>query len=164
MGSSSATTTSSESCGSPFAFSSSASGPRQSWRSSRSATSPATSPSTQANSHAASPDSTRSLSEVWRIHSSCARDCQRWVRRSEEVAGDLAGDLLGVVTQLGGQVVVEPEGGQPMDQGPGGHGGTHVVAAVGAVGGLGGRWVQQCPGLVRGQVVVVARTSARSKL
>src|SRR5215217_7137009 len=83
---------------------------------------------------------------------------------SEEVAGDLAGDLLGVVTQLGGQVVVEPEGGQPMDQGPGGHGGTHVVAAVGAVGGLGGRWVQQCPGLVRGQVVVVARTSARSKL
>src|SRR5215204_5173194 len=29
---------------------------------------------------------------------------------SEEVAGDVAGDLLGVVAQLGGQVVVEPEG------------------------------------------------------
>src|SRR5829696_8566495 len=98
MGSSSATTTLSESCGSPSAFSSSASGPRQSWRSSRSATSPATSPSIQANSHAASPDPAKSLSEVWRIHSSCARDCQRWVRRSEEVAGD----LLGVVAQLGG--------------------------------------------------------------
>src|SRR5512133_3744582 len=30
---------------------------------------------------------------------------------SEEVVGDLAGDLLGVVAQLRWQVVVEPEGG-----------------------------------------------------
>src|SRR5829696_4814270 len=150
MGSSSATTTLSESCGSPSAFSSSASGPRQSWRSSRSATSPATSPSTQANSRAASPEAGRLLSEVWRIHSSCAPRRQRWVRRSEEVAGDLAGDLRGVVAQLRRQVVVEPEGGQPMDQGPGRHTGAHVAAGVGAGGGLGGRWVEQCPGLLSG--------------
>src|SRR4029453_10437163 len=39
---------------------------------------------------------------------------------SEEVVGDLAGDLLRVVAQLGWQVVVEPQGGQPMNQGPGG--------------------------------------------
>src|SRR5215207_10412605 len=69
---------------------------------------------------------------------------------SEEVAGDLAGDLLGVVAQLRWQVVVEPEGGQPMDQGPGGDAGPQVVAAVGAVGGLGGRGVQQRPGLLPG--------------
>ena len=34
---------------------------------------------------------------------------------SEEVVGDLAGDLLGVVAQLWRQVLVEPEGGQPMN-------------------------------------------------
>jgi putative polyketide hydroxylase len=69
---------------------------------------------------------------------------------SEEVVGDLAGDLLGVVAQLGGQVVVEPEGGQPMDQGPGGEAGPHIIAAVGAVGELGGWWVEQRPGLLPG--------------
>src|SRR5215218_9738748 len=69
---------------------------------------------------------------------------------SEEVAGNLAGDLLRVVAQLGGQVVVEPEGGQPMDEGPGGDAGPHIVAAVGAVGELGGWWVEQRPGLLPG--------------
>src|SRR5687768_3786463 len=65
---------------------------------------------------------------------------------SEEVAGDVAGDLLGVVAQLGRQVVVEPEGGQPMDQRPGSDAGPHVAAAaVGTVGGLAGRRVQQRP-------------------
>ena len=46
-----------------FAFSSSASRPPRSWRSSRSATSPATSPNTQANSRAACPEPARSPSE-----------------------------------------------------------------------------------------------------
>src|SRR5512133_2208763 len=67
---------------------------------------------------------------------------------SEEVLGDLAGGLLGVVAQLGRQILVEPEGGQPMDQGPGGDTGPQV--AVGAVGGLGRRRVQQPPGLLLG--------------
>src|SRR5512132_741313 len=69
---------------------------------------------------------------------------------SEEVVGDLACDLLGVVAQLRRQVLVEPEGGQPMDQGPGGDTGPHVAAVVGAVVGLGGRRVQQRPGCVAG--------------
>src|SRR5215203_2491258 len=56
---------------------------------------------------------------------------------SEEVVGNLAGDLLGVVAQLWRQVVVEPEGGQPMDQGPGRDTGPYVAAGVGAGGGLG---------------------------
>src|SRR5215211_277099 len=57
---------------------------------------------------------------------------------SEEVASNLAGDLLGVVAQLRRQVVVEPEGGQPMDQGPGSDTGPYVAAGVGAAGGLAG--------------------------
>src|SRR5215218_3538525 len=69
---------------------------------------------------------------------------------SEEVAGDLAGDLLRVVAQLRWQVLAEPEGGQPVDQGPGGDASPQVVAAVGAVGSLGGRRVQQRPGRVPG--------------
>src|SRR5215218_10121450 len=69
---------------------------------------------------------------------------------SEEVASNLAGDLLGVVAQLRGQILVEPEGGQPMNQRPGGDAGPQVVAAVGAVVGLGGRRVQQRPGRVPG--------------
>src|SRR5215208_6734098 len=69
---------------------------------------------------------------------------------SEEVASNLAGDLLGVVAQLRRQVVVEPEGGQPMDQGPGRDTGPYVAAGVGAGGGLGGWRVQQRPGLFPG--------------
>src|SRR5215207_3214484 len=87
---------------------------------------------------------------------------------SEEVASNLAGDLLGVVAQLRGQIVVEPEGGQPMDQGPGSDAGPHLAAGVGAGGGLGGWRVQQRPGLFPGldelRVVGVVQLGAEHHL
>jgi hypothetical protein len=61
----------------------------------------------------------------------------------EQVAGDLAGDLLGVVAKLGGQVPVEPQGGQPVDQRPRGNARAQLVGA--RLGPAGKRAVQQPP-------------------
>src|SRR5690606_27446997 len=76
------------------------------------------------------------------------------VRRDAQAAGDLSGERVGVVAEADGDVAVEPEHGEAVDDRPGGDAGERVLvggvgAAVEEVGGAAARGAQ---GLVGGVV------------